>query len=57
MGQVKKKLVTLVQEMYEQGYGVAEIAQRCQIGQSVVEYVLEVHGPVGVPAANTEQRQ
>ena len=57
MGQVKKKLVTQVQEMYEQGYSVADIAQRCQISQSVVEYVLEVLGPVGVPAANTEQRQ
>ncbi len=57
MGQVKKKLVTLVQEMYEQGYSVAEIAQRYQISHNVVEYVLEVHGPVGAPAANTEPGQ
>jgi transposase-like protein len=59
MGQVKRKLVTQVQEMYEQGYSVAEIAQRYQIGRSVVEYVLEVHGhgPVEAPAANTEPRQ
>jgi orotate phosphoribosyltransferase-like protein len=59
MGQVKKKLVTQVQEMYEQGYSVAEIAQRYQISHNVVEYVLEVHGhgPVEAPAANTEPGQ
>ena len=45
MGQFKN-LVILILEMSEAGKSPAEIASVLQIGRSVVEYALEVHGSV-----------
>ena len=45
MGQFKR-LVDQIVEMQAQGLTEAEIARALQIGRSVVEYALEVHGSV-----------